>query len=179
MPSIRYLNTTVELGHTLLWPTVGAMAMMPSRRDYATTAAVFTGAMILFGPLTFALLVGAVSILTDVVGISLGDIVQNVVQIAAVLVGVEVVTAVAGVQLGGFETLQQGSRPRRLLRHGLVGLSAAAAGVVAVAFFVDVVQWSLANGRQSYVAMAGLVAVAIVWATVRTARAFQAGYDGS
>ena len=151
--------------------------MTPSRRDYATTAAVFTGAMILFGPLTFALLVGAVSILTDAVGVSLGDTVQNVVQIAAVLVAVEVVTAVAGIQLGG--TLQQGSRPRRLLRQGLVGLAVGAGGVVAVSFLVDVVQWSLANGRQSYVAMAGLATLALLWAAVRTVRAFRAGYGGS
>jgi|GEM_PF-4985839 len=153
--------------------------MTPSRRDYATTAAVFTGAMILFGPLTFALLVGAVSILTDAVCVSLGDTVQNVVQIAAVLVAFEVVTAVAGIQLGGFETLQQGSRPRRLLRQGLVGLAVGAGGVVAVSFLVDVVQWSLANGRQSYVAMAGLATLALLWAAVRTVRAFRAGYGGS
>jgi uncharacterized membrane protein len=153
--------------------------MQPSTREYAITTAVFVGALILFGPLTFALLIGAVSILTGAVGLSLGGVVENVVQIAAVLVAVEVVTAIAAIQLSGFDALHQGSRARRLLRHGLLGIAVLAGALVTVSFLVDVVRWSLANGRQSYVAMATLLTIALVWMTIRTVKAFQVGYGHS
>jgi len=44
-------------------------AMTETRESYATTAAVFVGSLILFGPLTFAIFVGAATILTDFAGL--------------------------------------------------------------------------------------------------------------
>jgi uncharacterized ion transporter superfamily protein YfcC len=58
----------------------------------------------------------------------------------------------------------------------LLAVTVLAALVVAVSFLVSTVQWSLAEGRQSYVAMAGLVALALAWAGARTVSAFRDGY---
>lgn len=152
--------------------------MTESRESYATTAAVFVGSMILFGPLTYALFVGAVTILTDLAGVGsvMDGVVGNGIQILAVLAAVEVVTEIADVQLHGFSALNRGSRFVRLGRHFLLGATVLAALIVAVSFLSFTVQSALAEGRQSYLAMAGLVALALAWAGARTASAFREGY---
>jgi|AntDeeMinimDraft_4_1070355.scaffolds.fasta_scaffold00944_4 hypothetical protein len=152
--------------------------MTETRESYATTAAVFVGSLILFGPLTFAIFVGAATILTDFAGVAsvMDGVAGNVVQIVAVLAAVEVVTEIADIQLHGFDALDRGSRRVRLGRHLLLAVTVLAALVVAVSFLVSTVQWSLAEGRQSYVAMAGLVALALAWAGARTVSAFRDGY---
>ena len=152
--------------------------MTDSRESSVTTAAVFVGSLSLFGPLTYALFVGAVTILTDLVGMgSVTDgVVGTVVSVVAVLAAVEVATEIADVQLHGFAALNRGSRFVRLGRHLLLGVTVLAALVVAVSFIVFTVQWSLAEGRQSYVAMAGVVTLALAWAGARTVSAFREGY---
>lgn len=152
--------------------------MTEARESYATTAAVFAGSLILFGPLTYAIFVGAVSILTDLVGVGavLDGVVGNVIQIVAVLAAVEVATEIADLQLHGFSALNRGSRFVRLGRHLLLGVAVLAGLVVAVSFLVSTVQWSLAEGRRSFVAMAGIVALALAWTGWRAIAAFRAGY---
>lgn len=153
--------------------------MTESRESYATTAAVFVGALILFGPLTYAIFVGSATILTGLVGMEsvMDGAIGNAIQIIAVLAAVEVVTEIADIQLHGFSALDRGSRLVRLGRHLLLGVTVLAALVVAVSFLVSTVQWSLAENRQSYVAMAGLVALALAWTGWRTASAFRDGLD--
>lgn len=155
--------------------------MTETSERYATAAAVFVGSLILFGPLTYAIFVGAATILTDLAGVGsvMDGLTGNVIQIVAVLAAVEVVTEIADVQLHGFDALNRGSRGVRLGRHLLLAVTVLAALVVAVSFLVSTVQWSLNEGRQSYVAMAGLVALALAWAGARTASAFRDGYDAA
>lgn len=152
--------------------------MTESRESYAMAAAVFVGSLILFGPLTYALFVGAPTILTDLLGIGsvMDGVLGNGIQVIAVLAAVEVVTEIADVQLHGFDALNRGSRFVRLGRHLLLGITVIAALVVAVSFLSFTVQWSLSEGRQSYTAMAGLVALALAWAGARTVSAFREGY---
>lgn len=141
-------------------------------------AAVFVGSLILFGPLTYALFVGAATILTEAVGAGavMDGVLGTVVSVVAVLAAVEVVTEIADIQLHGFGALDRGSRVVRLGRHLLLGVTVLAALVVTVSFLSFTVQTALAEGRQSYLAMAGLVALALAWAGARTVAAFRAGY---
>ena len=154
--------------------------MKDSRRRLLVTTAVFVGAMVLFGPLTYGILVTAVDALARLAGAQSGlsDLAANVVSIAAVLVAAEVVTEITAIQLYGFGALWRGSRRQRLVRHALLGLVVLAAAGLLVGYLVDVVRFAAVGEDTTTLAMAGLVALALLWAGGRTVQAFRRGFDG-
>lgn len=155
--------------------------MTDSQESYATTAAVFVGALILFGPLTFAILVSAADAVVRLAGLSggLSGTLESVVQIAAVLAAGEIVAEITAIQLYGFGALWRGSRRQRLARHGLLSLVVLAATGLLVGFLADVTRFALGADDTTTLAMAGLVALALLWAGGRTLLAFRRGYGGN
>ncbi len=157
--------------------------MNDSRRQLLTTTSVFVGAMILFGPLTYGILVGAADALARLAGqgglSGLPGLVESAVQIAAVLAAGEVVAEVTALQLYGFGALWRGTRRQRLARHALLVLVVLAAVGLAVGFLADVTRLAAVAEDTTTLALAGLVALAFVWAGGRTALAFRRGYEGT
>lgn len=132
--------------------------------------------MVLFGPLTYGILVAAVDALARLAGVRLSDLAANVVSVAAVLVAAEVVTEVTAVRLSGLGALSRGSRRQRLVRHALLGLVVFAAAGLLVGFLFDAVRFAVAGEDATTLATAGLVALALLWAGGRTVRAYRRGY---
>lgn len=154
--------------------------MNATRGDLVITTAVFAGALILFGPLTYGVLVVAVDALARLAGIQGGltGVAASVVRIAAVVAAGEVVAEITAVQLYGFDALGRGSRVQRLTRHALLGLIVVAAAGLLVGFLADVTRLAAVAEDTTTLAMAGLVAVALLWAGGRTMLAFRRGYGG-
>lgn len=153
--------------------------MDDSRRQLLITASVFTGALVLFGPLTFAVLVAAADAVVRLAGLGgLAGLLESVVQILAVLAAGEVVAEVTAIQLYGFGALWRGSRRQRLARHGLLGLVVVAATGLLVGHLVEVTRVAAGSDDAATLAVAGLVALALLWAGGRTVQAFRQGYGG-
>lgn len=152
--------------------------MDEDRWQLLVTASVFTGALILTGPLTFALIYGVVGFLADLVGLSglyESQIGTVVVGVPAVLIAGEVVTEIAALQLHGIDALNRGNRRQRLLRHGVLGMVVVAAVIFLVTFLVNV---SVEVSRPSTQILVGLAVLALLWGGFRTVRAFRSGYAG-
>ena len=154
--------------------------MNDSRRQLLVTTAVFAGALILFGPLVYGILVVAADALARLIGAGSGlsGGVASAVRIAAVVVAAEVVTEITAIQLYGFDALWRGSRIQRLVRHALLSLVVLAAAGLLVGFLLDVTRFAAVRGKTTTLAMAGLVALALLWAGGRTVLAFRRGYGG-
>lgn len=151
--------------------------MDEQRRDYAVTGAVLLGALGLFGPLTYGIVVAAVASIAAAVGVEGGltGVAGSVVRIGAVLVALQVVTEVAAIQLHGFGALRRGTRRQRVARHALLGLVVLAAAGLVVGLLVRVVSLGAVTEAPTLATLVGAVAVALAWVAYRSATAFGDG----
>lgn len=151
---------------------------MDVSRRYLVTAAVVFGALVLFVPLTYAVVVGAVATLADLVvaGAALPGVFWAAVHAFAIVVGYVTAMEIARVRLHGFAELHRGTPRRRLGRHGVLATVVLSAIVSAIGLLAAATRWGLANDSVVMLGLVAAVAIALAWALVRTGNALFEGY---
>jgi hypothetical protein len=147
--------------------------MDDSKRRLAVTAAVYLGALLLFGPLTVFLLQRTVEIVAGAIGVGVPTgVVAVFFLIGAIAITYEVVGEVAAVQLHGTAALRRGSPRRRFVRNLPLLITAIAAGIVVLEIGLSAFQQGVAHGQVPLVGISLVVFASLVWALVRSIRSF-------
>ncbi|WP_217641990.1 hypothetical protein [Halostagnicola kamekurae] len=135
------------------------------------------GSLVLFVPLTVVTILVAADTLW-IVGTS--ALLQNELAYAAVCLlalGFGYVTAmeICRVRLHGFDQLHRGTRPRRLARHGVLGVVSVAAAIALGRILLDAISVGFANGDPEIIGLGVAGLLALSWVGVRSLSAFRAG----
>lgn len=148
--------------------------MTTSRQSYAVSSAVALGALLLFGPLTYVMVVHAAEILGIIAGgsVPFTGTLGLVVSVSAILIALTVVTEITRVRLHGVEVLSRGTSARRLARHILLVVPIMAALVVAIEFIYEMFYWGLARESVVILGMVAAVVLALSIVMIRSSTAF-------
>jgi hypothetical protein len=152
--------------------------MSGSRHTYAVTTAVFAGAVVLFGPLSYWSVVSATDVLAGTVPVSVPvpSILEIAVHGTAFLIAVTVVTEITRVRLHGVAELRRGSLGRRVMRHLLFAVPVLAGLVVLLSICSELAIWALEQRQLSGVGIVAVLWLSLAWAVVRSSAAFYRGY---
>ncbi|MDJ1432206.1 hypothetical protein [Halostagnicola sp. A-GB9-2] len=146
-------------------------------RDYLSTAAVLSGSLLLFVPLTFLTVLAAADTLRIVAG--LGPIqngfVHATVLFSSLVLGYVTAMEICRVRLHGFSELHRGTRSRQLARHGVLGVVALAAAVVLVRILVAAISFGFANNDPAVLGLGVAGALALSWTALGSVNAFRRG----
>lgn len=148
--------------------------MSPSRQSYIVSSAVTLGAVLLFGPLTYVIVVHASEILGRIVGVSVPftGTLGLVVSMSAILIALAVVTEVTRIRLHGYAELGRGTSTRQLIRHVLLMLPVVAALIVAVELVYEMFQLGLDRESIVILGMVTVVILALILMIFRSTTAF-------
>jgi hypothetical protein len=151
--------------------------MSSSRRSYAVPTAVFAGAVVLFGPLSYWSVVSATDVLAGTVPVPVRfpSELAVVVHGTALLVAVTVVTEITRVRLHGVAELRRGSLERRVMRHLLLAVPVLAGLVVLLSICSELATWALEQGQLSSVGIVAVLWLLLAWAVARSSAAFYRG----
>ena len=140
--------------------------------------AVYVGALCLFGPLTYLLVVRATEIVAELVGVDtpFTGILGVVVIVGAIATALTVVYEIAAVQLHGVAAFHRGSPRRRFGRNLLLAATAIATGLTITEFALGTFQQGVARGQVVTVGLSLAVVVGLVWTLVRAVRSFRRGF---
>lgn len=152
--------------------------MMISLRRRALAVAVFFVSLIVFGPLIYLLNVRTAEILAELAGVStlLTGPLGLLVSLGAVIIALNAVWEIAAVRLHGVAILHRGSTTWRLGRHLLLTVAILAAFVSLTDLFVGMIRWGLARQSGMYVGGSLVLLAALLWAAIRSIRAFREGF---
>ena len=149
----------------------------PIRRLVVATA-VYVGALCLFGPLTYLLVVRATEIVAGLVGVDapLTGILGGVVIVGALAIALTVVYEIAAVQLHGVGAFHRGSPRRRFGRNLLLSATALAAGLAITEFAIGTFQQGIERGQVITIGLSLAVVAGLAWTLVRAVRSFRRGF---
>jgi hypothetical protein len=151
--------------------------MSSSRRSYAVTTAVFAGAVVLFGPLSYGIVLGATDVLTGTVPVSVPftSILASVAHGVAFLVAATVVTEITRVRLHGVAELRRGPPNRKLARHCLLAAPVLAGVVLLLSEFSELATRALERDGMTDVGIVAVLWLLLAWGVGRSSVAFYRG----
>lgn len=149
-------------------------SMSPSRQNYIVSSAVALGAFLLFGPLTYVMVVHASEIIGRVAGVNVPftGTLGLIVSLSAILIALAVVTEITRVRLHGYAELGRGTSGRQLVRHILLVVPVVAALIVAGEFIYEMFHWGLARESVVILGIVAIVVLALTFMIVRSSTAF-------
>jgi len=148
----------------------------PSIRSLAENFAALFSSLVLLGPLTLGLLVGAGGIVLEVAGVTVPNTLGIVGVSVAVLLSLWMALEGAMVQRHGLDTLDRGGPIQRTARYLLVGITTLAGLVVSVRVLTLALPWAVETGNIAAQILGGLLAVALIATLYRTLTAVREGY---
>jgi hypothetical protein len=134
--------------------------------------AVAIGSLLLIGPLTAGVLIGATQMLAHLTsdGLVGGQYVALV--LVSAIIGVQVAGEVAMIRVNGYDVLQRGSSNRVVMRYLLLALPIIASLALIGRFLGMMVEWGL-EGESIILALVSLVVLALGWVALRTVQAYR------
>lgn len=143
-----------------------------NRRRAIVLGAVAIGSLLLIGPITAGVLIGAVQMIAHLFGDGLvGGQYVALVFVSAVI-GIKVAGEVAMIRINGYNVLQRGSSSRIGMRYLLLALPILASLALIGRFLVMMVEWGL-DGEPIILGLVSLVVLALGWAALRTVQAYR------
>ena len=151
--------------------------MSGSRRSYAVTTAVFAGAVVLFGPLSYWSVVSATDVLAGAVPVSVPfpSILASVGHGVTLLVAATAVTEVTRVRLHGVAELRRGPPTREMARHFLLAVPVLAGLVVLLSIFTELAIWAFGHEGMTDVGIVAVFWLLLAWGVARSSVAFYRG----
>ncbi len=146
-------------------------------RGYLSTAAVLSGSLLLFVPLTFLTVLAAADTLRIVAGFgpAQNGFVHATVLFSSLVLGYVTAMEICRVRLHGFAELHRGTHSRQLARHGVLGVVALAGAVVLVRILVAAISFGFVNNDPAILGLGIAGVLALSWVTVRAVNAFRVG----
>ncbi|KAA9398762.1 hypothetical protein Har1130_11150 [Haloarcula sp. CBA1130] len=153
--------------------------MSPSIRSLTGDFAALFSSLVLLGPLTLGLLVGAATIIVGVLEIAVPNVLGIVGVAVAVLLALWMVLEGALVQRHGLAVIDRGGPVQRSGRYLLVGVTTVAGFVVSTRVLVLALPWAVETRNTPVQVLGVLLAVALVATVYRTLTAARDGYRSS
>ena len=151
--------------------------MNGSTRRLAVATAMYLGALGLFGPPTYLLVVRAVEIVAETIGVAtpLAGRFGLVVGLGSLAIAFTVAWEITLVRLRGVAALGRGDSYRALGRNLLLVATALAAGLAIAEFVIGLLQWGVAREQAVIVVLAVAVLAGLAWTAVRSFGSFRRG----
>lgn len=138
--------------------------------------AVATGSLLLFGPLTYVLLVNMVESIATLAGVGpLSGWAGLAVVLGAGLVALKTAGEVAMIRIHGYQVLRRGSGSRILVRHAALAAPVIAATLLITDFLADMILWGVTENGVGILGLSLAVIVGLVWTAVRSVEFYQQG----
>ncbi|NLV14953.1 hypothetical protein [Haloarcula argentinensis] len=150
--------------------------MSPSIRSLAGDFAAVFSSLVLLGPLTLGLLVGASKIVAGLTGLALPDPLGTVGFSVAALLALWLALEGAMVQRYGLETMDRGNPLQRVARYLLVAVTTLAGLIVSVRFLLLSLPWAFETQNTPAQVLGVLLVVALVATLYRILTAAREGY---
>ena len=142
------------------------------RRRAIVLGAVAIGSLLLIGPLTAGVLIGATQMIAHLAGDGLVGAQYGALVLVSGIIGIKVAGEVAMIRVNGYGALRRGTPSRIAMRYLLLTLPILAFPTLIGRFLVLMVQW----GLQSEPIILGLVSIVILafgWTAIRTIRSYR------
>lgn len=152
--------------------------METTARRLVVSAAVATGALLLFAPPTFALLVDAVERLLEFLGVgSLDERFRLAVLVgfASGLVASEAAGEIAMIRMHGYRVLRRGGTAMTVARHAVLVLPLLVVAAYVVEFLWAMAEWGVGDGDPTILALSLAVVLGLAWTVVRAAGFYRRG----
>lgn len=150
---------------------------MADRQSYARTTAVAVGSLLLFGVVSYLVVVfGAIAVLPLLLAPTpLADAAGLLAHLLAIGVAVKISLEAARVWLHGWSELLRGTRSQRRVRHAILLLPALLAGSLAVLVVVGGITDASARETPVLLVVVGAVGAAVTWVLARSVAAYREG----
>lgn len=155
-----------------LLPAQPYVALTMNYRRALVLGAVAIGSLLLIGPLTAGVLIGAIQMLAYLAGGGLVGGQYVALVLVSAIIGIKVAGEVAMIRINGYKVLQRGSSNRIVMRYLLLGLPILASLALIGRFLVMMVGWGLED-EPIILGLVSLVVLALGWAALRTVQAYR------
>lgn len=138
--------------------------------------AVATGSLLLFGPLTYVLLVNLVGSIVTLVGVGpLSGWAGLAVVLGAGLIALKTAGEVAMIRIHGYQVLRRGSGSQILVRHAALTAPVIGATLLLMDFLADMILWGVTENGVAILGLSLGIIVALMWTAVRSIEFYQQG----
>lgn len=151
--------------------------MSPSIRPLIRGFAALFSSLVLLGPLTLGLLIGASRIVAGLTELSIPDSLEIVGISVAVLLALWLAFEGAMIQRHGLATVNRGSRLQRTARYLLITVTTLAGLIVSVRFLTLSLPWAFETQNTPAQVLGVLLVAALVATLYRTLTAAKKGYS--
>ena len=148
-----------------------------NRRKAVVIGAVAIGSLLLIGPLTAGVLIGATQMVAHLVGDSglVGGQYVALVLVSAII-SIKAAGEVAMIRINGYDALRRGSTSQIMIRYSLFLLPILASLALIGRFLIMMVQWGL-ESEPIILGLVSLVVLALGWTATRTVRSYRQARD--